>query len=147
MGAYDNCKPCSGSSIDNQQWKYKESVLIPPQTQFLMLLSQDWEHAFDTNAAWKGIRVRLKALSSGEGTPRAYEMGGRNRSQRNPSQVLFYIKLLINTCQLVLVVVFVAQHSARASRRTEVFSWHCFEVTLNRFAFVVAFRNVKIFQL
>uniref|UniRef100_A0A6N2MUA2 BRX domain-containing protein n=1 Tax=Salix viminalis TaxID=40686 RepID=A0A6N2MUA2_SALVM len=77
-GAYRNCKPCSGSSSNNNNRNYAESDAASDSARFHCL----YRRAGSSNSTprnWgKGSEARLKGLSSGEGTPAS--VSGRTES-------------------------------------------------------------------
>ncbi|KAF9685282.1 hypothetical protein SADUNF_Sadunf03G0038400 [Salix dunnii] len=77
-GAYRNCKPCSGSSSNNNNRNYVESDAASDSARFHCL----YRRAGSSNSTprnWgKGSEARLKGLSSGEGTPAS--VSGRTES-------------------------------------------------------------------
>lgn len=68
-GAYKNCKPCSGSSSDNRKYKYAESDSASDSARFHCPYRRNGSSNSTPRQWGKEMEARLKALSSGEGTP------------------------------------------------------------------------------
>lgn len=68
-GAYKNCKPCSGSSSDNRKYKYAESDSASDSARFHCSYRRTGSSNSTPRQWGKEMEGRLKALSSGDGTP------------------------------------------------------------------------------
>ncbi|GAV84945.1 BRX domain-containing protein/BRX_N domain-containing protein [Cephalotus follicularis] len=68
-GAYRNCKPCSGSSNNNQNRNYAYSDSASESARFHHLYHRTGSSNSTPRMWGKEMEARLKALSSGEGTP------------------------------------------------------------------------------
>lgn len=77
-GAYKHCKPCSGSSNNNQNRNYADSETGSASERFHCSYRRTGS-ANSTPRVWgKEMEARLKGLSSGEGTPAS--VSGRTES-------------------------------------------------------------------
>lgn len=77
-GVYKNCKPCSGSSNDNRNRNYSESDAASDSARFHTLYRRTGSSNSTPRVWGKEMEARLKALSSGEGTPAS--VSGRTES-------------------------------------------------------------------
>lgn len=78
-GAYKNCKPCSRSCNDNRNRNYAESDANSESARFHYSYRRTMGSSNSTPRLWgKEMDSRLKALSSGEGTPAS--VSGRTES-------------------------------------------------------------------
>lgn len=68
-GAYKNCKPCSGSSGNNQNRNYAESDAASASEKFHYSYRRTGSSSSTPRLWGKEMEARLKGLSSGEGTP------------------------------------------------------------------------------
>ncbi|KAF3452063.1 hypothetical protein FNV43_RR08159 [Rhamnella rubrinervis] len=77
-GVYKNCKPCSGSSNDNRNRNYSESDAASDSARFHTVYRRTGSSNSTPRVWGKEMEARLKALSSGEGTPAS--VSGRTES-------------------------------------------------------------------
>lgn len=77
-GVYKNCKPCSGSSNDNRNRNYSESDTASDSARFHTVYRRTGSSNSTPRVWGKEMEARLKALSSGEGTPAS--VSGRTES-------------------------------------------------------------------
>lgn len=77
-GAYRNCKPCSGSSSNNNNRNFAESDAASDSARFHCLYRRAGSSNSTPRKWGKDSEARLKGLSSGEGTPAS--VSGRTES-------------------------------------------------------------------
>ncbi|XP_015865816.2 protein Brevis radix-like 2 [Ziziphus jujuba] len=77
-GVYKNCKPCSGSSNDNRNRNFSESDAASDSARFHCVYRRTGSSNSTPRVWGKEMEARLKALSSGEGTPAS--VSGRTES-------------------------------------------------------------------
>lgn len=77
-GAYKNCKPCSGGSNHNQNPNYADSETGSVSGRFHYSYKRTGSSNSTPRVWGKGMKERMKVLSSGESTP--ISVSGRSES-------------------------------------------------------------------